>query len=110
MPPGTVAAGRGGFLVYRAGRLLAPLLLQAHTLSIMNNFRGRISATAVVFFLLAAANLHAAEPLSRSKYVFWTQCTVTLHDHQDPGILDEVFKRLDELQRPAQRERARQRA
>ena len=50
---------------------------------------------------------YAAEPLSRSKYVFWTQCTVTLHDHQDPYILDEVFKRLDELNARAQRECAR---
>ena len=63
----------------------------------MNSFRERISAAAAAFLLLAAANLHAAEPLSRSAYVLWTQCTVTLYDHANPAILDEVFKRLDEL-------------
>ena len=63
----------------------------------MNSFRGRISAAAVVFLFLAAAHLHAAEPLSRSEYVLWTQCTVTLYDHAEPATLSKAFKRLDEL-------------
>jgi thiamine biosynthesis lipoprotein len=48
-------------------------------------------------FLFAAASLPAAEPLSRSEYVLWTQCAVTLYDHAEPGILDAVFQRLHEL-------------
>ena len=62
----------------------------------MDGFLQRVSAAAGTF-LLAVASLHAAEPLSRSEYALWTQCTVTLYDHADPAILDEAFKRLDEL-------------
>lgn len=63
----------------------------------MSRFRGRVSSAAVVFLFLAAANLQAVEPLSRSAYILWTQCTVTLYDHAAPAILDAAFKRLDEL-------------
>lgn len=51
-----------------------------------------------LFALLAAPALIApAQPLSRSQYVLWTQCTVTLYDHTDPAILDAAFDRLKEL-------------
>jgi thiamine biosynthesis lipoprotein len=61
----------------------------------MNSLLKLVSAVGVFFFLAAA--VHAAGPLSRSEYVLWTQCTVTLYDHADPAILDAAFKRLDEL-------------
>jgi thiamine biosynthesis lipoprotein len=47
--------------------------------------------------LLAVVARPCADPLSRSEYVFWTQCTVTLHDHLEPSILDAAFQRLREL-------------
>ena len=62
----------------------------------MHTFLKRLSAAAGLLVLTAAA-LHAAEPLSRSEYVLWTQCTVTLYDHADPATLDAAFKRLDDL-------------
>jgi thiamine biosynthesis lipoprotein len=69
----------------------------SYILPIMHTFLERISAAAAGFLFLAAASLSAAEPLSRSEYVLWTQCTVTLYDHPDPSTLDEAFTRLGEL-------------
>jgi thiamine biosynthesis lipoprotein len=57
--------------------------------------------TAFAVFLAAAlllpVELASADPLSRSEYVLWTQCTITLHDHPEAATLDEAFRRLHEL-------------
>jgi thiamine biosynthesis lipoprotein len=63
----------------------------------MNTRPARLLAAAAAAFLLAAAHASAAEPLTRTEYVLWTQCSVTLFDHTDPAILDAVFQRLHEL-------------
>jgi len=71
--------------------------LLTHISSIMHSVPARVLVAAAAAFVFAAAHLNAAGPLSRSEYVLWTQCTVTLHDHTDPAILDAVFRRLHEL-------------
>jgi FAD:protein FMN transferase len=63
----------------------------------MNIRPAHLLAAAAAVFLLAVAHAGAAEPLTRSEYVLWTQCSVTLFDHTDPAILDAVFQRLHEL-------------
>jgi FAD:protein FMN transferase len=50
-----------------------------------------------LLLLAVPALIASAEPLSRSEYVLWTQCAVTLYDHQEPSILDAAFQRLHEL-------------
>jgi thiamine biosynthesis lipoprotein len=57
----------------------------------------RVLPALAAVFLFSAASLPAAEPLTRSEYVLWTQCAVTLYDHTDAAALDEVFQRLHEL-------------
>jgi FAD:protein FMN transferase len=57
------------------------------------NVRGVVCAA----LLLASCATGAADPLTRSELVLWTQCSVTLFDHADPAILDAVFERLHEL-------------
>lgn len=52
---------------------------------------------ALLTLLAAPALIASADPLSRSELVLWTQCAVTLYDHQDPATLDAVFQRLHEL-------------
>jgi thiamine biosynthesis lipoprotein len=52
---------------------------------------------AILLLLAVPALGAAARPLSRSEYVLWTQCVVTLYDHQEPSILEAAFRRLHEL-------------
>jgi len=69
--------------------------------------RRRAAATAstvialVVFLglaLLPAVRAAAeGEPLSRTDYVLWTTCTITLYDHQSAPALDRCFQRLAEI-------------
>ena len=64
----------------------------------MRTITGRILGLAGLI-LLAVAARPGADPLSRSEYVLWTQCTLTLYDHPEPSTLDEAFRRLHELDR-----------
>ena len=36
-------------------------------------------------------------PLSRTAYVLWTTCAITLYDHGSPAALDSCFQRLAEI-------------
>jgi thiamine biosynthesis lipoprotein len=63
----------------------------------MKNARVFLSASAIVFLLAAAACGGQAAPLSRTDFVLWTTCTVTLYDHAKQDTLDAVFDRLREL-------------
>ncbi len=61
--------------------------------------RARILLTicAVIFLLVAANCVGQAAPLTRTEFVLWTTCTVTLYDHAKQDALDAVFDRLHEL-------------
>jgi thiamine biosynthesis lipoprotein len=48
-------------------------------------------------FMVCPPRVNAAEPVTRTEFVLWTQCSVTLFDPADPTILDAVFQRLHEL-------------
>ncbi len=64
----------------------------------MNGIRSGFLGAATAAFLFAAGHTFAAQPLTRTEYVLWTECSVTLNDeHADPATLDAVFQRLHEL-------------
>ncbi len=63
--------------------------------------RTRSSLAALCLCLSVAVPVSAPAdtqaPLSRTEFVLWTTCTITLYDHQDPAILDACFTRLREI-------------
>jgi thiamine biosynthesis lipoprotein len=63
----------------------------------MKNARVLSSITAFVFLLAATACGGLETPLSRTDFVLWTSCTVTLNDHAVQANLDAVFDRLHEI-------------
>ncbi len=63
----------------------------------MKNARAFLSVFAIVFLLAAAGCGGQAVPLSRTEFVLWTTCTVTLYDHTEQATLDAVFARLHEI-------------
>ena len=63
----------------------------------MKNARVLLSVSVFAFLLAAAACGGLETPLSRTDFVLWTTCTVTLYDHAVQGNLDAVFDRLREI-------------
>jgi len=63
----------------------------------MKNARVFFSVAAIALLLAAASCGGQATPLSRTDFVLWTTCTVTLYDHAEQGTLDAVFDRLHEI-------------
>ncbi len=47
--------------------------------------------------LLASEAVEAQAPVSRTAYVLWTSCTITLYDHGSERALDSCFQRLSEI-------------
>ena len=68
-----------------------------HIFFIMRNFPLHVRGVLCAALLFASWATGAADPLTRTEFVLWTQCSVTLFDHTDPAILDGVFQRLHEL-------------
>lgn len=60
----------------------------------------RAPAASALFavLLLFGAVAWAEAPLSRTDFVLWTTCTITLEDHASQGDLDAAFARLREIQ------------
>jgi thiamine biosynthesis lipoprotein len=54
-------------------------------------------AFACAFLLAAASRSGQAETLSRTDFVLWTTCTITLYDHAEQSNLDAAFDRLREI-------------
>jgi FAD:protein FMN transferase len=52
---------------------------------------------ALAFSILISIPAAAQAPLSRTEYVLWTTCTVTLYDHATPATLQAIFERLHEI-------------
>ena len=69
-----------------------------------------LSRGVVVFLFATLAACTRPSRSSRTEFVLWTQCTVTLYDHADPAILDAVFQRLHELDARLERQQPRERA
>ena len=68
-----------------------------HISFIMRAIPLRVQGVLCAFLLFVSLTAASAEPLTRTEFVLWTQCSVTLFDHADPAILDAVFLRLHEL-------------
>jgi thiamine biosynthesis lipoprotein len=63
----------------------------------MRNARALVSLSAFAFLLAAGTCFGLETPVSRSDFVFWTPCTVTLYDHAEQANLDAVFARMREI-------------
>ena len=63
----------------------------------MKNARVFLSVSAIVFLLAVAACGGQAAPLSKTDFIFWTTCTVTLYDHAEQANLDAAFARMREI-------------
>jgi thiamine biosynthesis lipoprotein len=63
----------------------------------MKNARALVSVSAFVFLLAAGTCVGLETPLSRTDFIFWTTCTVTLYDHAEQANLDAAFDRMREI-------------
>jgi thiamine biosynthesis lipoprotein len=63
----------------------------------VKNARVVLSISAIVFLAAAVACGGQGMPLSRTDFVFWTTCTVTLYDHAEQANLDAAFARMREI-------------
>lgn len=63
----------------------------------MRNARALVSLSAFAFLLAAGTCFGLETPVSRSDFVFWTTCTVTLYDHAQQANLDAAFARMREI-------------
>ena len=59
-----------------------------------------VSLIILLIFLLSGCNMNSEkEPASRTEFMMDTVCTISLYDKTDAKILDEVFNRLDEIEK-----------
>jgi thiamine biosynthesis lipoprotein len=63
----------------------------------MKNARALLAVSAISFLFAVASCGGLETPLSRTDFVLWTTCTVTLYDHVKQDTLDAVFSRLHEI-------------